>query len=391
MAIGRICEQTLQSKVVVGSSRYVFVWAVARTVWVTVSTLYAVCAYLLWCGVFLLPLRFTCSSLYWSMEAVLFRFLQSLVAHWMQTAGYTVSEVGADINACARDECLLLVNHQSTGDVPTLMYFLLGKPAATGRVLWIIDSVFRYTHFGICSMLRGDFFISSGKKRRANQLAQLKSHMEQVYNTRQRKWVILFPEGGFLRKRRATSQLYASKHNYPALEHVTLPRLGAMQTLMDLLSPQHRNGYHLANGCKWRPLKWVIDITIGYPDHKPLDAFNVTFGNRAPCETTLHYRLYPADKVPLEPEKLQTWLFRLYEEKDKLLETFYKTGRFPPTSPSESDGRVISQPRRLQLSEWWLSSIHVFFIVSLVMQCYVVREAVHWLGELLVLGTWLHT
>ena len=47
------------------------------------------------------------------------------------------------------------------------MYFLMGKPAATGRVLWIIDSVFRFTHFGICSMLRGDFFISSVSTTRA--------------------------------------------------------------------------------------------------------------------------------------------------------------------------------------------------------------------------------
>ena len=89
MSTDRPSRQTPQSKTVVGLSRYVFVRAVVRTVWVAVSTLYAVCAYLLWCGVFLLPLRFLCSDLYWPMEAVLFRFLQSLVAHWMQTAGYT--------------------------------------------------------------------------------------------------------------------------------------------------------------------------------------------------------------------------------------------------------------------------------------------------------------
>lgn len=89
MSLDRVCDQSLQPKVVVGSPTYVFVRAVARTLWVTVSTFYAVCAYLLWCGIFLLPLRFTCSAFYWSMEAVLFRFLQSLVSHWMLTAGYT--------------------------------------------------------------------------------------------------------------------------------------------------------------------------------------------------------------------------------------------------------------------------------------------------------------
>lgn len=144
-------------------------------------------------------------------------------------------------------------------------------------------------------------------------------------------------------------------------------------------------------GCRWRPFKWVIDVTIGYPDHKPLDAFNVTFGNRAPCETTLHYRMYPADQVPLEPAELQAWLFRRYEEKDKLLNVFYETGRFPALSPSQCHGHVISQPVPVCLSQWWLISIHVFFIVSLGIQCYVIRGALHWLAGILFMGTMLHT
>ena len=49
-----------------------------------------------------------------------------------------------------------------------------------------------------------------GKKHRVSQLVQLKAHMEQVYSKHQRKWVILFPEGGFLRKRRANSQLWVT-------------------------------------------------------------------------------------------------------------------------------------------------------------------------------------
>lgn len=144
-------------------------------------------------------------------------------------------------------------------------------------------------------------------------------------------------------------------------------------------------------GCKWRPFKWVIDITIGYPDHKPLDAFNVTFGDRPPCETTLHYRLYSTDTVPVEPEQLQAWLFERYEEKNKLLEVFYKTGHFPQTSPSESESesgdRVISPPQPIQLSDWWLRSVHVFFLLSLVLQWYMLRGAWHWLGGLVALST----
>lgn len=50
--------------------------------------------------------------------------------------------------------------------------------------------------------------------------------------------MVLFPEGGFLRKRKATSQKYAVKNNLPHLEHVTVPRVGALHTIMDCLNPE---------------------------------------------------------------------------------------------------------------------------------------------------------
>jgi len=49
--------------------------------------------------------------------------------------------------------------------------------------------------------------------------------------------MVLFPEGGFLCKRRETSQKYAKKNNLPILENVTLPRVGAMQMIFDTLGP----------------------------------------------------------------------------------------------------------------------------------------------------------
>lgn len=50
--------------------------------------------------------------------------------------------------------------------------------------------------------------------------------------------MVLFPEGGFLRKRKAVSQKYAAKNNLPKLNHVSLPRVGALQTIMRTVGPQ---------------------------------------------------------------------------------------------------------------------------------------------------------
>lgn len=63
------------------------------------------------------------------------------------------------------------------------------------------------------------------------------------YIPRNRLWMVLFPEGGFLRKRRDTSQRFALKNNLPVLQHVSLPRVGALQAIMDCLgSKKHEIG-----------------------------------------------------------------------------------------------------------------------------------------------------
>lgn len=51
----------------------------------------------------------------------------------------------------------------------------------------------------------------------------------------------MFPEGGFLCKRRETSQKYAKKNNLPILENVSLPRVGAMQIIFNTLGPVQDN------------------------------------------------------------------------------------------------------------------------------------------------------
>ena len=44
-------------------------------------------------------------------------------------------------------------------------------------------------------------------------------------------------------------------------------------------------------------IRWILDITIAYPDKKPLDLLTIITGSRPPCETVLFYRLYPTSVV----------------------------------------------------------------------------------------------
>lgn len=188
-------------------------------------------------------------------------------------------------------------------------------------------------------------------------------------------FVLFLFAGGFLRKRREASQRFAQKNNLPLLNNVTLPRQGAMKTIIDCLGqhdedltttqPQStppssmkninkvlngdsdefyidneysnqqtppdtplRNAYnannHGSNGdnnhtrnlqriidddenlkekmgeaeiSSKKTLKYVVDITIAYPDRKPLDLGEIVTGTRRACQTHLLYRVYRCSEV----------------------------------------------------------------------------------------------
>jgi lysophosphatidylglycerol acyltransferase 1 len=69
-----------------------------------------------------------------------------------------------------------------------------------------MDVMFRWTPFGVIGRMHGDYFIQQGKATREKELIRLKEHLKKVFWERDRRWVILFPEGGFFYKRKETSQ-----------------------------------------------------------------------------------------------------------------------------------------------------------------------------------------
>lgn len=191
---------------------------------------------------------------------------------------------------------------------------------------------------------------SQGKARREESVRQLKDHLTSEYIPLGRKWMVLFPEGGFLTKRKPISQRFAEKMNLPLLHNVTVPRMGALLVIRDTLmtkptallkngtqpsddNKQTMNGAFCTNNnnvvninaqnardtsedqringevvlpgkrggvveeSDQPELDFILDITIGYPDGKPLNLQNILTGLREPCQTVLFYRVYPAGDV----------------------------------------------------------------------------------------------
>uniref|UniRef100_A0A914LEL7 Phospholipid/glycerol acyltransferase domain-containing protein n=1 Tax=Meloidogyne incognita TaxID=6306 RepID=A0A914LEL7_MELIC len=144
---------------------------------------------------------------YWGYEGKLYMWLQAFVAYWGYTADYDVYEYGDDIRKyAAKGRVLVIVNHQSSADVNILFTVLQTKGVATRKTIWLMDVMFRWTPFGIIGQMHGDYFIRQGKASREKELINLKKHLRKVFWDRDRRWVILFPEGGFYYKRKEDSQ-----------------------------------------------------------------------------------------------------------------------------------------------------------------------------------------
>jgi lysophosphatidylglycerol acyltransferase 1 len=198
--------------------------------------------------------------------------------------------------------------------------------------------------------------------------------------------------GGFLRKRREASQRFAQKNNLPLLNNVTLPRQGAMKTIIDCLGQNDedhtaqsstppssmkninkvlnnegdefyidneynnqqtppdtplRNAYNANNHrnnnnssgdnnitrhsqriidddenlkekmgeaemSSKKTLKYVVDITIAYPNRTPLDLGDIVLGTRKSCPTHLLYRVYRSSEVCARSHKLRNCLINFF-------------------------------------------------------------------------------
>uniref|UniRef100_A0A1B6CCX9 Phospholipid/glycerol acyltransferase domain-containing protein n=1 Tax=Clastoptera arizonana TaxID=38151 RepID=A0A1B6CCX9_9HEMI len=338
---------------------------ILRILFVITNNLYCIPTYCVWMLIFT-PLKRYHPDLYWRIEGTFFHWLLAMVSMWSWSAGYDIVEVGDDIRLCLEDRTLVIANHQSTADVPMLMATFNPKFGVLPQIMWIMDRVFKFTNFGIVSILHKDFFILSGKDCREDAVQKLKKHLQDSYIPLRRKLMVLFPEGGFLRKRREASKRYALKNNLPVLNNVSLPRLGAMQAIIDVMgankevaklnSANNISGGDIAGA----ELTWILDITIAYPDGKPLDLPTIITGWRKPCQTFLFYRLYPSRQVPTQSEEMSKWLFTRWEEKERILSTFYSTGEIPVNDYCSSSipAQTIKQdPVRFLL-------IHMFFITS---------------------------
>ena len=141
-------------------------------------------------------------------------------------------------------------------------------------------------------------------------------------------WLLIFPEGTNLSANtRNHSAAWAQKSSQPDLKHQLLPRSTGLQFCLQELRDT---------------VPYLYDCTIGYEGvphsspEKPSYASSlftlrsVYFQGRPPKSVNMHWRRFKIADLPLDDhDKMYEWLIQRWHEKDQLLETFSKTGKFP--------------------------------------------------------------
>jgi len=326
-----------------------------RAIWVILCNLVCIPSYLAW----LLLVSPTCLVSPWifnKVEQVLFGWQLTVISSWSISAGYQVAESGDSLDHLQHKRLLLLPNHQHTGDVPLLMSIFTSKIGFSPKLMWVMDRAFKFTNFGIPSWMHDDFFIRNGKAHRLTTLVELKQHLTGVFLPKDRRYMVLFPEGGFLHKRKAISDQFAKKKDLPMLKNCTLPRTGAMDVIMEVLGPDSNQPGHMQ-------MDKIVDMTVAFPSGHPLDLQSIVTGWREPFVTHVHYRQFDCKDLPRTPEDLFSWMVRLYQEKEEMLDKYYKTGVFP----YQMFDKNALPPKIIQHDPFRCITIHIFFIISAIM------------------------
>ncbi len=210
------------------------------------------------------------------------------------------------------ENAIVVANHQQMPDINFLM-FPAREKQRLGDMKWMLKDVIKYVPgIGWGMLFLDNLFVRRDWTR---DQASIERTFARLVEGGVPVWLMMFPEGTRLTAEKLeSSQAWAREHDLQPPEHVLLPRTkgfaAAVQGLRDHVGA-------------------VYDFTIGYPDGVPtLWQYAVGYVR----EAHLHVRRYPIHSLPEDADEIAAWIRSRFQEKDRLLADFYRTGRFPTTS-----------------------------------------------------------
>ena len=259
------------------------------------------------------------------------------------------------------ERMVLMANHQIYTD--WLYLWWIGYSAGMhGRIFVVLkESLKRIPVIGWGMQFAQFIFL---KRKWEEDKPGLAKHMQRLNKPNDPMWLMMFPEGTNLAScTRETSRKWAAKNGIRDMKHGLLPRSTGLQFMLQEL--RHTVDY-------------VYDCTIAYEGvpHGTFaqDVFTVGasyFGGRPPKSVNMYWRRFRISSIPLDnPQQFELWLRLRWREKDKFIDHYLRTGRFPADTGSNNNhkGECLHGSGHIEAEikpKYWYEFLQVFAPIGL--------------------------
>lgn len=164
--------------------------------------------------------------------------------------------------------------------------------------------------------------------------------------------LLLFAEGTrYTKEKHEASLKFAKEKNLPLLKHHLTPRVKGFTTSVPYMKGK---------------VGGLYDVTLCVKECHPVEPTITNLLNVKYVEAHMYMQRIPFEEVPEDEEGASKWLHELYVKKDKMVDSFKKTGSFFETS-GVPRLEPFTLPRR------WYSLLNTagWAMVTLPMVCYV--------------------
>ncbi len=256
---------------------------------------------------------------------------------------------------------VLIANHQIYTD--WLYLWWIGYAAGMhGRIYVVLkESLKRIPVIGWGMQFAQFIFL---KRKWEQDKPRMAAHLQRFNNPKDPMWLMMFPEGTNLAdSTREASKKWAEKNGINDMQHTLLPRSTGLQFILQQLR---------------ETVDYVYDCTIAYEGvprgEFAQDIFTVGasyFGGRPPKSVNMYWRRFKVSNIPSDdPKKFELWLRQRWIEKDKFIEDYLRTGRFPADKGSSKDnkGQNISGAGHVEAEikpKYWYEFLQVFAPIGL--------------------------
>jgi 1-acyl-sn-glycerol-3-phosphate acyltransferase len=234
--------------------------------------------------------------------------------------GQLLKTTNGDLLCNFPDRLVLIANHQIYTDW-LYLWWIAYTNGMHGRLFIVLkESLRRIPVIGWGMQFYQFIFMKRNWEQDKPNMAK---HLQKLNKSTSPMWLLLFPEGTNLAPcTRKKSQKWAAKNGIPDMEHQLLPRSTGLRFCL-----QEFRG----------TVDYLYDCTIGYEGvprgQYAQDIFTLKASyleGRPPKSVSMYWRRFKISSIPVDdPNAFDLWLRAHWTAKDKLLEGFVRTGRFP--------------------------------------------------------------